>query len=466
MDIKIRQFVYRVRARLREQQIIENLIRFAGIGLLVAVVLSVVSLWIPFYYAVPAACGVVGFCFVLGVLAGIYRTPTPTEAALKADAKGYKEKISTAFFLRGREDTFSCLQKKDALALMEEFQIRKEFPLRLPWRRILVLLVLSLVFVVSSQIDSPARETARLRQDVAKEVKEDIARLEKVEKRLAENNEISETELAEIREQLENAKRELSAADSGEDIRKAEERIMKKMEMAAENTQNRELKEIVEQAAEEVGEAAKKRESDYADAESASNAALDDGTSKQTDSASEQNGTDSQAGQRDNRNSDSHRQDSSQSSGQNSSQDSGQNSSQSSSESGNGNGDGSNSGNEAGNKGQKNSNSGNAGGQENGSGDGWNYGGKEGREGAGKTNENITVPEGEIGDDENLTGKTDESGQATKEKSSQSRTWSGNKVSYGEVSGKYKEKAYKKVNGSRYPGKLKDKIRDYFDGLN
>ncbi|MCM1500907.1 MAG: hypothetical protein NC124_20810, partial [Clostridium sp.] len=428
MDIKIRQFVYRVRARLREQQIIENLIRFAGIGLLVAVILSVVSLWIPFYYAVPAACGIVGFCFVLGVLAGIYRTPTPTEAALKADAKGYKEKISTAFFLRDREDAFSCLQKKDALALMEEFQIRKEFPLRLPWRRILVLLVLSLVFAVSNQIVSPARETARLKQDVAREVKEDIARLEKVEKRLAENNGISETELAEIREQLENAKRELSAADSGEDIRKAEERIMKKMEMAAENTQNRELKEIVEQAAEEVGEAAKKRESDYADAESASNAALDDSTSKQTDSASEQNGTDSQNGQKDNRNSDSHRRDSS--------QDSGQNSSQHSSESGNGNGDGSNSGNEAGNKGQKNSNSGNAGGQENGSGDGWNYGGKEGREGAGKTNENITVPEGEIGDDENLTGKTDKSGQETKEKSSQSRTWSGNKVSYGEVSGK------------------------------
>ncbi|MDE5864481.1 MAG: hypothetical protein K2H34_09060, partial [Lachnospiraceae bacterium] len=264
MDSKIRQFVYRVRARLREEQIIENIIKLAGIGLFIAVILSFISMVVPFYYAVPAAVGIVGLCFVLGIIIGIIKTPTPMDAALKADAKGYKEKISTAFFLRGKDDVFSILQKKDAIEIMDTFRIRKEFPLKLQWKRILILVGLSLVFVVSSLVDTPAREAADIRKDVDKEAKEDIARLEKVEKKLAENKEISKTEAAEIEEQIENAKRELSDADSAEDLKKAEERMIKKLEMASEKTQNKTLKETMGEAAKEAREAAEKKESDLA----------------------------------------------------------------------------------------------------------------------------------------------------------------------------------------------------------
>ena len=55
MDLKIKQFVYRVRARLKEQQIITNLIKYVGIGLSVGLLLSFISMVIPFYYAVPVA---------------------------------------------------------------------------------------------------------------------------------------------------------------------------------------------------------------------------------------------------------------------------------------------------------------------------------------------------------------------------------------------------------------------------
>ena len=86
-------------------------------------------------------------------------------------------------------------------------------------------------------------------------------------------------------------------------------------------------------------------------------------------------------------------------------------------------------------------------------------------EGSAKVNENVTIPDGTVGNDDNLSGKANGNNTSTKQKSSQANTWSGNKVSYGQVSGQYKEKAYKKVNGSSYPGKMKEKIRDYFDGL-
>lgn len=532
MDHKIRQFVYRVRARLREQKIIEYIIKLVIIGLLVAVLLSFVSMMVPFYYAVPAAAGIVGICFAAGIIMGICKTPTPMEAALKADSKGHKEKISTAFFLEGKEDPFSTLQKKDALKVMDAFQVRKEFPLQLSWKQVLAVLGLSLVFVAGSMVETPAREAAEIRKDIEKEAKEDIARLEKVEKKLEQSREISETEAAEIKEQIENAKRELSEADSRDELKKAQERITKKMEMAAEKTENKTLSQAMEDAVKEARETAGKKESDlakearealakaqkgnrkekqeaykklkkladamgdealkkaaedykdsgysdsdYAGVRQALNEALENSAANQTDLADNRNNTGSQDNQ--GNPSDKISQSNSQNNGsnqtgkgtQNNSQNGSTNYNQNNSQnSGQGNGQNGNqnsgTGNGQGNTGQNGSGSGNGSGTGNGSGGGWNYGGKEGQEGARKTNENITVPDGETGDDENLTGKANGNDGSTKEKSDQSQTWSGNKVSYGKVSGTYKEKAYKKVNGSSYPGKLKNKIRDYFDGLN
>ncbi len=83
-----------------------------------------------------------------------------------------------------------------------------------------------------------------------------------------------------------------------------------------------------------------------------------------------------------------------------------------------------------------------------------------------KTAETVTIPNGDVGTDENLTGKGTGGGQNTYEKSDQSLTWSGNKVSYGQVSGEYKEKAYRSLETSTYPDSMKDKIKTYFDGLN
>lgn len=502
MDLKIKQFVYRVRARLKEQQIITNLIKYVGIGLFAGILLSFISMVIPFYYAVPAAAGIIIIFFVLGIIIGIRKTPSPMEAALLADARGHKEKISTAFFLKGKDDPFSNLQKKDALQIIERFQIRREFPIRLQWKRVLLMLGLAFVFVISSMIDTPARDEARVRKDVAEEAKEDIARLEKVEKKLEESKEIPETEASEIKEQIEAAKKELSEADSREDLKKAEDRIMKKMEMASEKTENKMLGETMSEAAKEAREAAGKKESDlakeveealaraekgskkdkqeayeklkkladsmgdealkkaaeeykassysdgdYANAQRALNETLANMASGQTDLAHNSNGTSSTNSSNQNGGQNSNGQENSQNGSQNGNTGNGQNGQGSSGQNGNGNSSGN-------------------GGSGNGSGGGWNYGSKEGQEGAKKTNENITVPDGETGNDENLTGKANGNNSSTKEKSSQSQTWSGNKVSYGEVSGEYKKKAYKKVNGSSYPGKLKDKIKNYFDGLN
>ena len=488
MDSKIRQFVYRVRSRLREQLVVDNLIRFVIGGMCIAVFVSLVALVVPFYYAILVATAVLVTFFFAGIIWGVRKTPTPMQAALKADAKGYQEKISTAFFLLGKEDPFSVLQKKDALHIVEHFQVRKEFPIRLAWKRVGIMLLLTTVFLTTSLLDTPAKRDAAIKHDVKQEAKEEIARIEKVQKELEKNPELNQDEVADIQEQLENAKQELKEAEDYQDLQKTEERLQKKMEMASKDVEDQTLGEILQQAAKEAQESSleenellaqeaeealeKAQNGDEKDKQEAyeklkelaaktgdeqlSQAAEAYKDGEYSDSAYanatqslKQNRQNADYAQNNKNQSNNNGQDNANSSNtnQNSNQ---QNSNQNSSQNGNGNGTG----------------TGNGSGNGNGSGAGWNYGGREGQEGERKTREDITIPDGEVGDDENLTGKGNDNDSSTKQKSSQSKTWSGNKVSYDEVSGKYKEKAHKKVNGSNYPSKMKDRIKRYFDGLN
>lgn len=433
MDEQIRKFVYRIRGRLREQQVVSNLVNWSACGLLAADVISLASLAVPFYYAAFSAAVIVALLFAAGAVIGICKTPKPMQAALQADAKGYKEKISTAYFLIGREDAFSRLQKKDALQVMEGFAVRKEFPVRLPGKRLALLAVLALVFALTIQVDTPARKEARTKHWVGQEAKEDIARLEKVEKQLEEHKDISPKETEMLKEQLKQAGEEIKEADTLAELKKAEERIAKKLEMAAGRMENETLSEIAEQGAKEAEDAAASyRDSDYAQNEyknaqkKLENALNGDGVQPGEKQEYAQGGNEQQGEQNP------------------------------SGSAGEGNG---------GANGQGGSDNGN-GGQGQSTGSGWNKGSKEGGEGPGRTDESITVPEGEVGSDDNLTGKANSSGNKETGKTNQSSAWSGSKVNYGKVSGAYKEKAYKKVEGSNYPVKLKDRIKNYFDGLN
>lgn len=514
-DLKIRRFVYKIRERLREQSLIDYVLRLSVLGLFAALILSLISLFVPFYYAVLAAVGIVAFAVVLGIVLGFQRAPGPMEAALRADAKGYKEKISTAFFLAGREDSFGRLLKEEVLEIANRFSIRREFPLRVSWKHFLVMLLLAASFVATSMMSTPAREQARAYHAVKKDVKEEIAQLEKVEKAIAEQKEIPENELAETKEQLENAKKQLSEVKSREEMKKATDRIAKKMEQKSEQTENKTLSEALNQAAKDTKEREADREkelakaakeameqaaegsradkqkayeklselaqsldsaqlkqaaesykesdfsdSDYAAAKSAMNQALDKAQENANAYANASN-------QNPNQNGTQNTQTSNQATVSSQSNPNSQNNNQSVTNAGQGqSGSGAQGQGENGNQGQGQSGSGNGGNNGSSNGGGWNYGSKNGKEGPAKTGEDITVPEGELGNDENLTGKANGNESSQMAESNQANTWSGNKVSYGQVSGKYKDKAYKKINGSNYPGKLKDKIRNYFEGLN
>ena len=487
-DRTIRKFVYKVRRKLRRQKVFGALCSSLFAGLLVAVVISGLSLCIPLYYAGMIELVSIGISVCVGVICGIYRTPSLQQAALAADALGYQEKISTALYLQGKDDMFSRLQRKDALDAVRQIEIRKAFPLKVSKRKIGDLVLIAVVFAVSCMVDSPVRETAKQQHELRREVKEEIAKVNKVQKKIKD---VSSKEAKQLDKQLEQIKEELTKVDSQESLQKTKERSVKKLQQTAQglkdSTLRNRLQAMTEQAQKEQEEQKRNMAEDAAKAFEQAK----DGSKKDKDAAYEKVKKYAQANG--NHNLEKKIQDykdsgysdadyvragadldeaventnnESEYASNNGSSDSQKNNGQAAQSKEKSTSQGTPSGNQqtgqqtgtqgqtkqnnvAGTTGAQNANGNNGSGNNSGStggsgqsgtGAGWNRGNNAGQERDAKTAENVTIPDGESGQDENLTGKANSKGSSQKTTSDQANTWSGNKVDYGQVSGSYKKK--------------------------
>ena len=283
-DRTIRKFVYKVRRKLRRQKVFGALCSSLFAGLLVAVVISGLSLCIPLYYADMIELVSIGISVCVGVICGIYRTPSLQQAALAADALGYQEKISTALYLQGKDDMFSRLQRKDALDAVRQIEIRKAFPLKVSKRKIGGLVLIAVVFAVSCMVDSPVRETAKQQHELRREVKEEIAKVNKVQKKIKD---VSSKEAKQLDKQLEQIKEELTKVDSQESLQKTKERSVKKLQQTAQglkdSTLRNRLQAMTEQAQKEQEEQKRNMAEDAAKAFEQAK----DGSKKEKDAAYE-----------------------------------------------------------------------------------------------------------------------------------------------------------------------------------
>lgn len=283
-DRTIRKFVYKVRRKLRRQKVFGALCSSLFAGLLVAAVISGVSLCIPLYYADMIELVSIGISVCVGVICGIYRTPSLQQAALAADALGYQEKISTALYLQGKDDMFSRLQRKDALDAVRQIEIRKAFPLKVSKRKIGSLVLIAVVFAISCMVDSPVRETAKQQHELRREVKEEIAKVNKVQKKIKD---VSSKEAKQLDKQLEQIKEELTKVDSQESLQKTKERSVKKLQQTAQglkdSTLRNRLQAMTEQAQKEQEEQKRNMAEDAAKAFEQAK----DGSKKEKDAAYE-----------------------------------------------------------------------------------------------------------------------------------------------------------------------------------
>ncbi len=514
-DRDILDFVTKVRRRQRKILIVKHSIVALAAGFLAAFIMGAVSLAEPFYYAVPAGLVIIAVSLAAGIVIGIIRTPSIEKAALLADEKGLRERVVTAISLRGRQDYFSMLQKKNTVAVIAGFSVTKYFPLTVNKKAAALLVFSCTAFLIVSALPSASKEQARAMQEIIQEAEAEIEKAEDIIREVKAIPEISLAEQEVLTDMLNEVTEELQEARTGEELKKAEERFQKKLETAIETTDNEELsqalkehlnadlkkdtqsyegdfeqvkqalKEAADGSQESLEEAAQKMEElaqlldDRELMEAAGELRISEGTIEDIEAAelilAEASERSSEKGQSDGGQEDSDGdtiadgQDGNQDSDGDAiagSQDSDGDAIADSQGSDGQNGDGLSGLISAGQSGSDDRYDS----EENIpriSGEGWDKGSTASQEGAAKSpQEMITVPGAAVGDDENLTGKQNESDQSYLQESDQSLTWSGEKVDYNQVKSEYSERAYEKLDGSNYPGEVKEQIKTYFEEIN
>ena len=125
-DRLILQFIKKVKNRLQGISMWKYMLMSAVTGLVIWALINAVALIFPVYGAVFYGAIVCMLVLVAGAIVAVLHFPTKKQAALAADSKGLKERVTTAYELMGREDIFSRIQKDDTVKAIKGFGNRNE----------------------------------------------------------------------------------------------------------------------------------------------------------------------------------------------------------------------------------------------------------------------------------------------------------------------------------------------------
>lgn len=264
-DLFIKKFIQKVRRRMTEQKVLRYGMYGALAGFTLATIISVIALMVPWYYApliasIGAAVGVIA-----GITLGIVRRPSMEKAALGLDAHGFQERLITSYQLAGREDPFSQMQKADTIRRVNQFQIRKTFPLKVRWQLLLAMLGTAAAFVIISFIPTAAKTQAQEYHEIARQADEDIRKVEDAIEHVEKMEDLSETEKETLLSSLEEAKKELQEVSNADDLAKARERLTVKMTQEANQAEKRKVREELQTLSNALREEPKSEEEQLAE---------------------------------------------------------------------------------------------------------------------------------------------------------------------------------------------------------
>ncbi|MBQ8148329.1 MAG: hypothetical protein IJ040_06025 [Lachnospiraceae bacterium] len=265
MDSQIVKFIKRVRSRMTEQKILFFGIWGAMGGFGLAVIFSVIALFVPWYYAPVFAIAGALLGILVGIVLGIIRKPNMTEAALGLDAHGFHERLITSYGLIGKEDVYSQVQKQDTLRRLGAFQIRKTFPLKVEWQKLVTVLGLALAFVIISFIPTASKEAAQEYHEIAQQVQEEVAKVDEAIEKIESIENLSELEKENMISTLVEAKKELQGVENAEELAKAKERIEVKMTQEAAMAENRSVREELQKLSNGMSDTPKSQEQQLAE---------------------------------------------------------------------------------------------------------------------------------------------------------------------------------------------------------
>lgn len=439
----LQNFIKEYRKKMNLARLFKWCFMAVGVGALAALLVEVIALLIPFYYADLAAV----FCVMGGALCGVVITMmkkySMEDAALEIDRFGFEERVITAYENLDKKGAVLTLQRDNATSLLEQNQTMVKKSVLPSWKLMLSVILLNLLTLVLVLIPAETKEIAVQRHELTEyaeeekeEIKDALNALEEIETGGLTEDQIAQIEA--MKESLNASMAEVEEFASGQ-FQLPEE--MRASEIALRQANER-LDYKMDNMANQLGQMAEQGMGDenmQTTVESLQNAAnqLAANQSQENQSAQAQNGQNSQNGQN----------------GQNS-----QNSQ-------NGQ-DGQNGQNgQSGQDGQNGQNGQNGQDGQNGqNGQNGNGGDGAGTGSSDTPHDYVSVPN-ELGDDESIHGNSTQSDASEYYREQNGLAWEGERVTYESVIGEYTNQAYEGLEQGRYPSGMTDVIKDYFGNL-
>lgn len=207
------------------------------IGLSLWLGIVVLSQFTPIYRVYEKGAITAIIITILSLIASLLKYPDTKKAARVCDAGGLKERVTTAIELQGKEDTLSLLVKKDALDKLKRVNHKRIIKVAMPERYLYVISLLAIAIFFTVFLPHPLKETARLNHELKVLKNEQLQKLEEVSKDiskdledLAATGEITPEKKAEAEKILQDLKKNISESKSSEEISKAVNRGIAKIE--------------------------------------------------------------------------------------------------------------------------------------------------------------------------------------------------------------------------------------------
>lgn len=190
-DRQLQEALQPVIMRLRWEHYLTALMRAMVVAMAVSLLLLIFAFLRPWVDVLIYCLVSAGSILLLAVALAIISRPGLWEAACQVDAKGLKERVSTALELSchtpGNE--LQARQREDALRQLQALDIGASFPLHLPRPEGKVLLTLALLLVLVNIIPNPRQGEVDRQMAVRREIAEQKKQVEKVKNDLEKKNE-------------------------------------------------------------------------------------------------------------------------------------------------------------------------------------------------------------------------------------------------------------------------------------
>lgn len=503
LDKTILDFLNKVSKRIKADFLLNLSIVGLKLLLCLSFTLLIISLFITFPYVEEVILVIIILGLISTVIFGVIKAPDKKKIAITLDSKGLDERMITSLELIGVEDNVAIAQKKDTLNKIKDFDIKKNFRINIDKNQSLICLGLIIMCILTAFVPSTAKKKAEEIRSFNKLQKELILKLEKEKEEIEKIEGLTSNEKNDIEKILDDAIKEINESENRSEVDKTLERLEKKLDNKKDTINDEKGMEAIEERKNEILENYKKEKQENAKKDL--NALASDLIKKEESKAlgeailsGDENEINKEIGniQKDLgsmssaelsklsealKDSASDISDSELSEALSNAAESvldknidGQKLSEAISKSLN-NSKGTSSNNNGESSAQENGGSqgngeglGNNGGTGNGSGAGWNTGSINGEEdmSESKLREDIFIPERNEGNDGNLTGSKNESGETQQIETENGVNKSGSMLDYNKVIGDYTNSALEGANNSSLPEGLKNIIKDYFEGLN